>query len=74
MDEVYKNYFVKNDVQLLLTTDHPESGRELGWINKFGDSQIVFLMNGHDEHAYNNLNYRILVENAIHWVSENRHE
>lgn len=68
LDETYNNYVVNSDVKVLLTTDHPSSGEALGWINTYGNSQIVFLINGHSETAYENPNYRQLVYNAIKWV------
>ncbi|WP_083985000.1 ThuA domain-containing protein [Geofilum rubicundum] len=69
LDEVYNHYFVKDDVEVLLTTNHELSGHELGWINTFGKSRIVFLINGHGETAYENPNFRQLLHNAIHWVA-----
>jgi uncharacterized protein len=69
LDEVYNHYYVKDDVEVLLTTDHPLSGHKLGWVNTFGKSRIVFLINGHGETAYNNPNFRKLLYNAIHWVA-----
>jgi len=68
-DEVYNNYYVKKDVEPLLTTDHPESDRIIGWINRYGKSRVVYLLNGHDNKAYSNENYRRLVRNAIQWVA-----
>lgn len=72
LDETYKNYIVNDDVKLLLTTDHPSSGPEIGWINTFGNSQIVFLINGHSESAYNNPHYRQLLYNAINWAASGK--
>lgn len=71
-DETYKNYLVNSDVEVLLTTDHPSSGSVIGWVNTFGNSQIVYLMNGHGESAYNNPDYRQLLYNAINWVASGR--
>lgn len=68
-DEVYNNYYVKDDVEVLLTTEHPLSGQKLGWINTFGNSRVVYLMNGHGETAYQNPDFRKLLHNAILWVS-----
>lgn len=67
-DETYSNYMVRDNVKVLLTTDHPSSGEELGWINTYGNSQIVYLLNGHSETAFENSNYRRLLSNAIKWV------
>jgi len=69
LDETYFNYFVKEDVKVLLTTEHPSSGRILGWINSYGKSEIVYLLNGHSETAYNNSYYRKILHNAIRWVA-----
>lgn len=71
-DETYRNFVVKKDVEILLTTNHPWSGPVIGWVNKFGNSNIVYLMNGHDEKAYENPHFRRLLLNAIHWVASNK--
>lgn len=72
LDEVYNHYYVKDDVEVLLTTDHPLSGHELGWVNAFGNSRIVFLINGHGETAYENPNFRRLLYNAIQWAASQK--
>jgi uncharacterized protein len=72
LDEVYNHYFVKDDVEVLLTTDHHLSGHKLGWINTYGKSHIVFLSNGHGETAYENPNFRRLLYNAIHWAASQK--
>ncbi len=72
MDEVYNDYYVKDDVEVLLTTNHPLSGHKLGWINTFGKSRIVYLINGHGETAYKNPNFPKLLYNAIHWTASQK--
>lgn len=72
LDEAYNHYYVKDDVEVLLTTNHPLSGHKLGWINDFGNSRIVFLINGHGETAYENQNFRRLLYNAIHWAAPHK--
>jgi uncharacterized protein len=72
IDEVYNNYLVKDNVEVLLTTDNSLSGHKLGWINTFGNSRVVYLINGHGETAYENPNFRKLVHNAINWAASNR--
>lgn len=69
-DEVYKDYYVKDNVELILSTNHPLSGHALGWINNFGNSRVVFLLNGHGKSAYENKNFRLLLNNAIKWVAD----
>jgi type 1 glutamine amidotransferase len=68
-DELYSNYLVNTDVHLLLSTDHPDSARALGWTWQYKKSPIVFLELGHDHTAFENPNYRTLVERSIHWVA-----
>ena len=69
-DEVYGNFEVMDTVQPLLKTDHPESGKVIGWAHTYGKSRVVYLQPGHDHHAYQDPNYRLLVNRAIRWVSE----
>ncbi len=68
-DEVYGGYSVQPTVHALITTDHPESSETLAWTNEYGKSRIVTIQLGHDALAYNNPNYRKLVEQAIRWVA-----
>ena len=72
LDETYDHYFVKEDVEVLLTSDHPLSGEVVGWVNSYGKSEIVYLLNGHSETAYNNAHYRRLVLNAIRWLASKK--
>jgi type 1 glutamine amidotransferase len=68
-DEVYGGFSVQPTVHALLTTDHPESSETLAWTNEYGKSRIVTIQLGHDAHAYENPNYRKLVQQAIRWVA-----
>lgn len=72
LDETYNDYYVKDDVEVLLTTDHVLSGSKLGWINTYGKSHVVYLINGHDENAYSNPNYQKLLYNSIRWTAEQK--
>ena len=47
-DEVYNQYITNPGITPLLTTDHPESGSIIGWVNRYGQSTVVYLINGHD--------------------------
>ena len=67
-DEVYGSFLVNDSVHPLLTTNHPESTKEIGWYHTYKQSRIVYLQSGHDHHAYENGNFRELVNNAITWV------
>ncbi len=68
-DEVYGNFEVLPQVHHLLGTDHPESGKIIGWAQDVGASKSVYLQLGHDRHAYANENYQKLVKQAILWTA-----
>jgi len=70
LDEVYGNYIVNKNVTPLLTTDHPESTRTIGWCHKYRNARIVYLQSGHDHFAFENPNFRALLRNAINWVDK----
>jgi type 1 glutamine amidotransferase len=70
-DEVYGSYSVGNHVTPIIQTDHPESTPTIGWSHQYKNSRIVYLQLGHDHYAYENNNYRTLVQRSIWWVSQN---
>jgi uncharacterized protein len=67
-DEGYMNIDVLPSVVPLLTTDHPYCHRYLGWYHVVGRSKVVYLLPGHDNHAFANENYRVIVANAVRWT------
>ena len=71
-DEIYGNFMVLPGVLPLLTTNQPESGEILGWINHYRKAMIVYIQLGHDHAAYENANYRQLINQAIHWLADPR--
>lgn len=68
LDEGYGNIEVKSDVMVILTTDHPAASEKIGWTTTYKNSKIVYLMLGHDRHAFENENYRKLIANSIDYV------
>ncbi|MCF8225267.1 MAG: ThuA domain-containing protein [Bacteroidales bacterium] len=70
LDEGYDNIEVNENVTLLLQADHPDCDQKVGWTHQIGNSRIVYLMQGHDRHAYENENFRILLSNAIRYVND----
>jgi len=69
-DEVYGKYMVLPGVYPLLTTNHPESGEIIGWINHYRRASIIYIQSGHDHAAYENENYRKLIGQAIRWLAD----
>ncbi len=70
LDEGYSNIEVNDDVEILLTADHIDCHPVVGWTHEVGNAKIVYLMQGHDRHAYENPNFKRLLENAIRYVAE----
>jgi type 1 glutamine amidotransferase len=71
-DEGYSNIQVSEDVQILLTTQHPHCHPLVGWVNQADNATCVYLMLGHDRHAYENEAFQKLVGNSIHWLSQQK--
>lgn len=67
-DEVYGNYWVSEENNVVLTTDHPESRPEVGWTRTYDQSRVVFLQPGHGEEALRDERYATLVRRAILWA------
>ena len=49
--------------------DHPPGSNLIGWTKQALNSRLVYLQPGDGPAAYDNPNYRQLVENAIRWVA-----
>ena len=68
-DESYRYFYVRNDVHVLLTTDEPTSESRIGWTHRYKNSPVVYIQLGHDHVAYENPNFRRLVERSIRWLA-----
>ncbi|MHC4086298.1 MAG: ThuA domain-containing protein [Planctomycetota bacterium] len=66
-DETYKKCDFEKDNHLLLTTNHPDSDTELGWVRNYGKGKVCFIMVGHGPTVYAQPEYRQLVARAIRW-------
>ena len=73
-DEGYSNIQVNKDVYPLLGTAHADCAPLLAWVNRFQNSTCLYLMLGHDSAAYNNENFRILLQNSIDWLSHEKRD
>lgn len=70
-DEGYGNIQVNEDVEVILSTDHPDCSKALAWTNNYKESKIVYVMLGHDALAYTNRNFQSIIQNAITYVADN---
>ena len=68
-DEGYSNIEILPSTHLLLEVDHPSCSKYIAWTNEYKKSRIVYIMLGHDKHAYQNESFRTLVKNAVKWTS-----
>ena len=69
LDEGYSNISRMPGIHPLLQTDHPDCDRIVAWTHEFNNSKVVYLMGGHDRHAYENESFMKLVSNAIRWTA-----
>jgi type 1 glutamine amidotransferase len=67
-DETYKRTWKGEDRHVLLTTEHPDSDRALGWTRIDGQKRIVYLQPGQGPSVFRHKQYRRLVSQAIHWT------
>jgi len=69
-DEGYSNIRISADIHPLFGTPHPQCSPMMGWIHPCQSSTIVYLMFGHDRHAYENESLRQILANSINWLSK----
>ncbi len=69
-DETYNLYDVYPEVHPLLTTEEPKSHKVIGWAKAYGLARVVYLQGGHDHFAYENPNYRKVLQQAIRWTAK----
>ena len=70
LDEAYKDVYVRPDVHVLLTTEHPLATKQVAWVHRYGNSPVFTIMLGHDKHAFANENLRRLLKQGIDWIVE----
>jgi type 1 glutamine amidotransferase len=68
-DEVYGNFRISEDVVPVLTTNHPQSERIVGWENRFNKSRIIYLQPGHDSRTYETDEYRRLLLQSVKYLA-----
>ena len=66
-DETYKNCGFEKDSHVLLTTDHPDSDKQIGWVRKYRKARVCTIQVGHGPSLYADPNYRQLVARTIRW-------
>lgn len=68
-DETYKGLWLSDDIEVLLSTAVTSSDGPLVWLGPHESRRVVVIQPGHGSSAYFNLGFRLIVNDAIHWVS-----
>jgi type 1 glutamine amidotransferase len=55
--------------QVLLTTDHPQSMKPIGWTHPHRNARVFCYQSGHGPGAYANETYREVLSRGIAWVA-----
>ena len=66
-DETYLMPDAAGDNHILLTTHHPHSLTTLAWTRQHKASRVCCIQLGHDQQAWDNVNFRKLLTQAIMW-------
>lgn len=73
-DESYHFSFFKNSSATVLAVNRPDGkspeSHPALWVVKDSKARIVCYTHGHDDASHDNPNYRLILENAVRWVSE----
>lgn len=57
---------------ILLTTDHPDSTKQVAWARSQGDARVLCIALGHDKRAWENESFRKILRQGINWAAEDR--
>ena len=68
-DETYNKYYVAPEVKVLLKTDNPKNDPNIAWVTQYGKSRVFHLMLGHDHLAWDNPNFRQILNQGLHWAA-----
>jgi type 1 glutamine amidotransferase len=68
LDEIYGRMDVRDGIQPLLVTYHPDSTPVVAWAKTYRNSRIVTIQPGHGPQAFQNPEFRRLLSNAIRWT------
>lgn len=68
-DEIYTMNGADDDCEVLVTTSHPRSMPHLAWTRTFRESRVFCFQCGHDQHAFENENFRQILACGIEWAA-----
>jgi len=67
-DETYKNWIYHEGNHLLLSTDNELSNSQIAWTRSTSTAKVFYIQLGHDEHAFEECNFRKLLKQGIGWT------
>ena len=68
-DETYTMKDTSEGSHILLTVEHPNSMKNVGWVRKYRNSRVFCFASGHDNEAYSNPQFREVLTRGIRWVA-----
>lgn len=72
-DEVYGQVFVSPEVNVLISSSHPESMEHLMWTQEIRPkTRSVYLQPGHGPEVFADLQYRELLQKSLEWAAFRR--
>ncbi len=69
IDEYYGGVEVTDGNDILLTTSHQESMKNIGWTRARRVGRTFCFQSGHDDQTWSNLTFRTVLERGIQWVA-----
>lgn len=69
VDEIFLIDTPTKGSEPLLTTDHPESMKPLGWAHEYKQARVFCYQAGHDSQAYTNSSFQTVLSRGVEWVS-----
>ena len=67
VDETYQMADPGPDNHILLSTDHPNNMTAIAWTRQYQSKRVFCLQLGHDHQAWENLNFRAVLQSGILW-------
>jgi hypothetical protein len=72
VDETYLMQRACGDNYILLETDHPENMTTVAWTRQYQANRIFCFQSGHDRQAWEDKNFKTVLNRGIVWSCENR--
>lgn len=68
-DETYNKQTFIEGIDVLVTTDHAKSDKQIAWALKYSGARVFGCQSGHDAKAWKNPGFQRLLANGIRWVA-----